>query len=268
MPDPEQNKMNHLLSFDSVDIRYNNNLVVQDICFSLRSGEILGIIGESGCGKSTILKAIMNILGTNGLVTKGDIWFEGMNLPSLHFNEMRKIYGAKISLVFQDNRSSLCPIRTIGSQIHEIFSAHTNNSRKQSNEEAFDILEKLAFKDPGRILSSYPFELSGGMIQRVGIAMAMLLKPSIILADEPTSALDVAVQRQIIDQFLLLRELYNIAIIFVSHNIKVVSKIADSVIVLKDGLIKEYGPTRQVFCHPQNQYTKTLLAAVPTLRRS
>lgn len=260
--------MSHLLSLDSVDINYNQKLVVRDVSFSLRSGEILGIIGESGSGKSTILKAIMNLLGQHGHVSKGRICFEGQDIVGLPADERRKISGAKIGMVFQDNRLCLCPVRSIGSQIHEIFLAHGSHSKKQSDAMALDIFEKLAFKDPLRILKSYPFELSGGMIQRVGIGMAMLLQPPLILADEPTSALDVAVQKEIVQQFMHLKQAYKTAIIFVSHNIKLIETISDSVIVLKNGVIKEYGSVDQVFNATQDTYTKTLLAAAPVLRRS
>ena len=259
--------MDSVLSLDAVDVSYNQQLVVQDIRFSLRPGEILGVIGESGSGKSTILKAIMNLLGTNGRVSKGSIWFEGQDMVGLPADARRKINGAKMAMVFQDNRLSLCPVRSIGSQIHEVFLAHTSHSRKQSDALALEVFSRLAFKDPLRILNSYPFELSGGMIQRVGIGMAMLLQPSLILADEPTSALDVAVQKEIVHQFLHLKEHYKAAIVFVSHNIKLIEKISDTVMVLRDGRVMEYGPCDRVFKAPQDAYTKTLLAAAPVLRR-
>lgn len=259
--------MTPLLSLDSLDICFNKQLVAQDISFSLRSGEILGVIGESGSGKSTILKAIMNLLGGNGRVSKGHIWFEGQDIVALPVDVRRKINGAKITMVFQDSRLSLCPVRSIGSQIHEVFLAHTSHSRKHSDAMALEVFSTLAFKDPLRILNSYPFELSGGMIQRVGIGMAMLLQPSLILADEPTSALDVAVQKEIIHQFMHLKERYKTAIVFVSHNIKLIEKISDAVMVLKDGRVVEYGPCDRVFKAPQDAYTKTLLAAAPVLRR-
>ena len=259
--------MDPVLSFDSVDISYGNKIITRDISFALRPGEIVGIIGESGSGKSTILKAAMKILGGSGSVSKGNIFFKGMNILELSPKKMRQICGAQISMVFQDCRTSMCPVRTIGSQIYEIFLAHTKKSREEAYGMAFDLFEKLAFKDPKRILNSYPFELSGGMVQRVGIAMAMLLKPSVILADEPTSALDMAVQKQIINELLLLKDQYNIGIVFVSHNINIISKISDSMIVLKNGIVEEYGITSEVIRHPKSEYTNELIKAAPVLRR-
>lgn len=259
--------MSSLLSYDTVDICYHGTPVVRDISFSLQPGEILGIVGESGCGKSTIVKAALGILGSGGMVTRGDIWLQGQNLPDLAPKEMRRICGAKIGMIFQDSGASLCPIRTIGSQIYEIMRAHIRITRAQADERALELFSKLSLKDGKRILNSYSFELSGGMNQRVGIAMAMLLNPSILLADEPTSALDVSVQKQIVEEMLLLRELYGAAIILVTHNIGVISAMADSIIVLKDGCIGEYGPAEQVLNSPQDDYTKALLAAVPKLRR-
>jgi ABC-type dipeptide/oligopeptide/nickel transport system, ATPase component len=260
--------MDALLTYDSVDICYTGNTVVRNISFTLQPGEILGIVGESGSGKSTIIKAAIDILGQEGMVTRGDIWFQGKNLTDLPPKEMREICGAKISMIFQDSGAHLCPIRTIGSQIYESIRAHTQLSREDAYERALELFDKLNFKDGRRILNSYSFELSGGMNQRVGIAMAMLLNPSVLLADEPTSALDVAVQKQIVEEMLLLRELYGTAIILVTHNIGVISTMADSIIVLKEGRIGEYGPASQVLSSPQDEYTKALLAAVPKLRRN
>lgn len=260
--------MTQFFSFDSVHIEYNGRPTLHNISFSLREGEILGIIGESGSGKSTIIKSIIDILGNNARITGGKIWFNGENLLELSPQKMRKICGPKIGMIFQDCRSALCPVRSIGSQIHDTFSAHTNTSRSESDRQAVDLLHKFGFKDGKRILNSYPFELSGGMIQRVGIAMAMLLNPSLILADEPTSALDVSVQKQILNEVQRLRDTYNTAVIFVSHNIGVIKTIADSVMVLKNGHIVEYGATQDVFNNPQQDYTKELIAAAPVLRRN
>lgn len=260
--------MDALLTFNSVDICYNENPVVQSVSFTLQPGEILGIVGESGSGKSTIIKAAMGLLGQSGMVTRGDIWFQGKNLPDLGMKEMREICGSKIGMIFQDSSASLCPVRTIGSQIYESMNAHVRLTRKEANERALELFQKLNFKDGQRILNSYSFELSGGMNQRVGIAMAMLLNPAVLMADEPTSALDGSVQKQVVQEMLFLRKLYGTAIILVTHNMEVISAIADSVIVLKNGHIMEYGTARQVLNESQNEYTKALLAAVPKLRRN
>lgn len=259
--------MEALLKYDSVDICYGGRKVVQNVSFELQPGEILGIVGESGSGKSTIIKAAMDLLGRGGTVTRGDIWFRGKNLPDLSPKEMRKICGAQIGMIFQDAGASLCPIRTIGAQIYESMSAHLKITKTEAREKALDMFRKLNLKDPERIWGSYPFELSGGMNQRAAIAIAMLTNPSILMADEPTSALDVSVQKQVVLEMLHLRELFGTSIIVVTHDIGVVSAMADRVLVLKDGRVMEYGTAEQILKAPQNEYTKTLLAAVPRLRR-
>lgn len=260
--------MAELLSYEHVEISYGGTPVVHDVSFSVKPGEILGLVGESGSGKSTLIKAAMGLLGDNGLVTKGDILFDGKNIPDLPEKELRKIRGAKIGMIFQDAGASLCPIRTIGEQIYESMSAHMDISRADAQEQAFALFEKLHFQDSRRIWDSYPFELSGGMNQRAGIAIAMLMNPAVLLADEPTSALDVAVQKQVVLEMKQLRELFGTAIILVTHDIGVVSAMADTVLVLKDGRKVEYGPARKVLQAPEQAYTKKLLAAVPKLRRA
>ena len=260
--------MEALLTYQSVEVSFNGRAVTHDVSFTLQAGEILGIVGESGSGKSTLLKAAMGLLGSGGLVTKGDIWFKGKDLPDLPEKELRKICGAGIGMIFQDAGASLCPIRTIGEQIYESMSAHMEITRSQAREKALALFEKLQFKDGQRIWNSYPFELSGGMNQRAGIAIAMLMEPPVLLADEPTSALDVVVQKQVIEEMLHLREMFGTAMILVTHDIGVVSAMADTVLVLQDGRIMEFGTARQVLHEPQNAYTRTLLAAVPKLRRT
>ena len=260
--------MEPLLTYRSVEVSFNGRAVTHDVSFTLHAGEILGIVGESGSGKSTLLKAAMGLLGSGGLVTKGDIWFKGKDLPDLPEKELRKVCGAGIGMIFQDAGASLCPIRTIGEQIYESMSAHMEITRSQAREKALALFEKLQFKDGQRIWNSYPFELSGGMNQRAGIAIAMLMEPPVLLADEPTSALDVAVQKQVIEEMLHLRELFGTAIILVTHDIGVVSAMADTVLVLKDGRIMEFGTAQQVLREPRDAYTRKLLAAVPKLRRA
>ena len=257
--------MEELLKYSGVEVSYNGEPVVRDISFSLRPGEILGIVGESGSGKSTIIRAVAGILGRGGMVTRGTIGFEGRSLSDLSEREMRNIRGARIGMIFQDAGAFLCPIRTIGDQIHESIPAHRKARRRETDERALELLDKLGFPDGRRILKSYPFELSGGMNQRVGIAMAMLMNPSVLLADEPTSALDVSVQKQAVEELLLMRKLYGTAIVLVTHNIGVVRAMADTVLVLKDGAIVEYGTAGQVLNTPREDYTKELLDAVPKL---
>lgn len=258
---------NKILTYDSVEISFDGKAVVQDVNFSLAPGEILGLVGESGSGKSTLIKAAMGLLGAGGLVTRGDIRYLGQNILDIPEKEKRKIRGAKIGMIFQDAGASLCPIRTIGDQIYESMRAHQKVTRKEAKDRAMDLFEKLNFKDSARVLKSYPFELSGGMNQRAGIAIAMLMNPPILFADEPTSALDVSVQRQVVKEMLKLRELFGTAIVIVTHDIGVVRAMADTVLVLKDGKTVEYGTADVILDHPKDPYTKKLLAAVPKLQR-
>ena len=256
-----------LLDYQHVEISFNGTPVVRDVSFQLHPGEILGLVGESGSGKSTLIKAAMGLLGSSGMVTRGDIWFEGKDLPDLPEREMRKICGEKIGMIFQDCGASLSPIRTIGEQIVESLSAHRRVDLAQAKATAMELFDKLHFKDGERVWNSYPFELSGGMNQRAGIAIAMLMNPSILMADEPTSALDVAVQRQVVEEMMNVRDVFGTAIIIVTHDIGVVSAMADSILVLQNGNVMEYGKAKDVLENPQNDYTRKLLSAVPRLRR-
>lgn len=259
--------MTGLLDYQHVEISFSGNAVVHDVTFQLHPGEILGLVGESGSGKSTLIRAAMGLLGSSGMVTRGDIWFGGKNLPDLSEREMRHICGAKIGMIFQDCGASLSPIRTIGEQIVESMAAHRKVDVPTAKAAAMELFEKLNFKDGEGIWNSYPFELSGGMNQRAGIAIAMLMNPAILLADEPTSALDVAVQRQVVEEMLRVRDVFGTAIIVVTHDIGVVSAMADSILVLKSGNVMEYGRTKDILENPQNDYTRELLSAVPRLRR-
>lgn len=259
--------MAEIIRYEHVDVSYNGSLMVQDISFSLAEGEILGIVGESGSGKSTLLKAALNMLGSDGLVTRGDIYYEGKDLPDLSPEEMREISGSGIGMIFQNAGASFCPIRTVGVQLQEMMEVKGWKDVAQIEKEALELLEKFGFAEPRRILQSYPFELSGGMQQRVGVAAAMLLKPRLLLADEPTSALDVIVQKQVIEEMLLARQLFGTAIILVTHNMGVVRAMADKMLVMQGGKAMEYGKTAEIMEKPASPYTKKLLASMPKLRR-
>lgn len=259
--------MTALLAYESVNISYNGKTVVRDVTFSLSPGEILGIVGESGSGKSTLIKAALGLLGSKGQVTGGSIFYQQTDLLALTERERRKINGAEIGMVFQDAEASLSPIRKIGDQLHESMNAHAPYTKEAVEAKALKLFKKIGL-DGKRILTSYPFELSGGMNQRVGIAMAMLTQPRVLLCDEPTSALDVSVQKQVLDELAFTREMFDTSIVLVTHNIKAVSALSDSLLVLKDGRVQEYGQTDCVLTSPASSYTKKLLDAVPVLRRS
>lgn len=192
--------MREIIRYEQVDISYYEKRVVQDISFALQPGEILGIAGESGSGKSTVLRAAMGLLGRGGVVTRGDIWYGDKDLPDLSGKELRALCGSEIAMIFQSAGNSFCPIRTVRAQLWEMMQAHGGKDAAEFEEQAQDILAKFGFANPRRISDSYPFELSGGMQQRVGVAAAMLLQPKLLLADEPTSALDVTVQKQVIEK--------------------------------------------------------------------
>ena len=211
----------------------------------------------------------MGLLGNAGSVTEGQIDYSGSDLTLLSSEELRSVRGAEIGMVFQDCLSALTPIATIENQVYEELSVHKTGdlSRNEVVLRTSALLKDLSIAEPERVLASYPFELSGGIGQRVGIAMAMLLEPKIILADEPTSALDVVAQKQVLSEFERLRRDKGTAIVLVTHNIAAVRAIADSVIVLKEGSIVEAGTVSSVLSSPRNAYTQELLSTVPSLRR-
>ena len=259
--------MEALLEYRQTDVCYGGVRAVRGVSFTLHAGEILGVVGESGCGKSTLLRAAMGLLGPGGLVTGGKILYRGENLPDLSHRARRRLNGPELGMIFQSAGSAFCPVRRVGDQLYEMMRAHGPMDKRAFRQQAGALLDRLGLEDGPRILNSYPFELSGGMNQRAGIAMAMLMSPAVLLADEPTSALDVAVQKQVVLEMKQLRDLFGTAIILVTHDIGVVSAMADRVLVLKEGQMMEYGPARQVLESPRTDYTKKLLAAVPKLRR-
>jgi ABC-type dipeptide/oligopeptide/nickel transport system ATPase component len=259
--------MAEIIRYDQVDICYGGRKVIDHVSFSARQGEILGIVGESGSGKSTLIKAAMGLLGNDGLVTRGDIWYNGLDLPDLSPAKMRMICGSKIGMIFQMAGSSFCPIRTVRTQLYEMMTEHEKLTEAEFKDLAEGLFRKFGFHDPKRVLDAYPFELSGGMQQRVGIAAAMLLNPEILMADEPTSALDVSVQKQVVEEMLMVRENFGTTILLVTHNLGVIRAMSDSMLVLKDGKMAEYGETKRVLADPQSEYTRRLLSAVPVLRR-
>jgi oligopeptide/dipeptide ABC transporter ATP-binding protein len=254
--------MAEILRYEHVDITYNGFKAIRDISFTVDEGEILGIVGESGSGKSTLIKAAMGLLGPTGLVTRGDIWYKGRNLPDLSEHEIRKLNGPELGMIFQSAGSSFCPIRTVGSQLYESMTEHESVSQSEFQTRAVELLQKIGFENGQRILDSYPFELSGGMQQRVGIAVAMLLNPSVLLADEPTSALDVSVQKQVLRLLVKLQKRLSLTYIFIGHDLAVVRSISDRIVVMYAGNVVEEIASESLEETAAHPYTRKLLDSV------
>ena len=255
-----------LLEYSHVEISYNGVPVVHDVTFPVLPGEVVCIVGESGSGKSTLVKAAMGQLGPRGMVTRGDIWYEDKSIPDLSTRELRRLCGADFSLVFQDSLASFTPIRRIGEQIYEAMRRDGDIARAECDKKACEMLGLLGLKEPERVLASYPFELSGGMGQRVGLAVALMSEPRILFADEPTSALDVITQAQVVKLFGQINADMGTTIVLVTHNMEVARALADHVLVLKDGEVVEYGDASQILENPSQSYTRKLLDSTPKLR--
>ena len=264
--------MSNILEYRNVDIHYGKKQVIENVSLSMKPGEILGIVGESGSGKSTLIRAAMGLLGEGGTVTQGQILYQGTNttidMTQIHGEEMRRLRGAEIAMIFQNAGASLCPIRTREEQLYEAVLEHESISKGEIRDRALELFEQLRFTNGEQILKSYPFEFSGGMNQRVGIVLAMVLRPRLLLADEPTSALDVTVQLQVLREMKKLRDMYGTSIVLVTHNIGVVNYLADHVAVMHQGKLVEYGTKEDVLNHPQDAYTKKLIGSVLHLKRS
>lgn len=255
-----------LLRVEKLTVCYDGEPVVQDISFQVKKGEILGIVGESGSGKSMVAKAVMGLLGNRAEVA-GQVWYKGENLTAMPEKILRKYRGPELGMVFQDCKSALCPMRTVGAQMYEAVSEHERVSRAEVENRAAVLMKKIGLTDCARVLGSYPFELSGGMNQRVGICTAMLLKPDLLLADEPTSALDVTVQKQVVEELLLMKKEFHTAMLLITHNIGVVRKMADRILVLQNGKVMDYGDTQKILENPESQYTRQLMDSVIRLKR-
>jgi peptide/nickel transport system ATP-binding protein len=238
---------------------------VRSVSFSIASGEVLGVVGESGSGKSVTSLAIMRLLVPQAQV-QGGIQFEGKDLLGIPDGEMRSIRGSQISMIFQEPMTALNPLMRVRDQIAEALLAHTKISRREAWELAIQALREVGIPEPGMRARDYPHQLSGGQRQRVMIAMAIVNRPQLLIADEPTTALDVTVQAQILMLLAELRTKFNLAILFISHDLGVVSQVADRVAVMYRGEIVELGSSRQVFTNPLHEYTKGLLHAIPTLK--
>lgn len=237
---------------------------VNGISFQLDRGKVLGIVGESGSGKSVTAYSIMQILASTGKIVGGSIKLDGEELVNAGEKKMRKVRGNKISIIFQDPMTSLNPTHTIGHQLTEAILLHTGRNKKQAKERAVEMLRLVNINEPEKRMKQYPHELSGGMRQRVVIAMALACEPDILIADEPTTALDVTIQAQILDLMTSLQKELGMAIIMITHDLGVVAQMCDEVIVMYAGSICEQGTADEIFYNPCHEYTKGLLRSIPT----
>ena len=238
---------------------------VNGISFNLDHGKVLGIVGESGSGKSVTAYSIMQILEKTGKIVSGSIKVDGKELVGLPEREMKNIRGNRISIIFQDPMTSLNPTYTIGHQLMEAILLHTNRNKKQAYDQAVEMLKLVNVNEPEKRMKQYPFEFSGGMRQRVMIAMALACEPDILIADEPTTALDVTIQAQILELMQSLQKELGMAIIMITHDLGVVAQMCDEVIVMYAGSICEQGTADEIFYNPKHEYTKGLMRSIPTV---
>ncbi len=259
--------MSNLLDITGLDVSFPSQvetiLAVREVSFTLKPSEVLGIVGESGAGKSTIGNAIINLLEPPGEITKGKILFKGQNLRDLSDKEMRDIRGKKVGMIFQDPQTSLNPLMTIGNQLIETINKSANLYGRLAIDKAIELLKSVGIDKPEVRLKSYPHQFSGGMRQRVVIALVLAGEPDLIIADEPTTALDVSIQAQILDLIKKLCRERNLGVIIITHDIGVIANIADRVSVMYNGSIVETGEVRQILTKPTHKYTRSLIAAVP-----
>ena len=240
---------------------------VNGISFNLDRGKVLGIVGESGSGKSVTGYSIMQILVDPGKITGGQILLDGQDLVGLSERQMREVRGKKVSIIFQDPMTSLNPTFTIGNQLREAILLHTGRNRREANARALEMLQLVGVNEPEKRLKQYPHELSGGMRQRVMIAMALACEPDILIADEPTTALDVTIQAQILELMQDLQKKMGMAIIMITHDLGVIASMCDEIIVMYAGRVCERGTAEEIFYNPKHEYTKGLLRSIPRLEK-
>ncbi|MCG8481742.1 MAG: ABC transporter ATP-binding protein [Clostridia bacterium] len=255
-----------MIEIKSLTVKYDGEEnIIENLNMAVGHKEIVGIVGESGSGKTTLIRAIINLLSSGGEIISGEIIFNGEDISKYSKEKWTNIRGNDICMIFQNPGSFLNPIKKIGAQFVESIRSHMDISKKEAIKKAEATLEKMRFDDSRRIMNAYPFQISGGMKQRVGIAMAVALEPKLILADEPTSALDVITQAQIIKELMELRNHYNTSIIMVTHNLGCAAYMADRIVVMNKGEIVEFDDKENIITNPQMDYTKQLLNAIPKL---
>lgn len=261
--------MSYLLEVKDLEVSFKLSkkkkvTAVSDVSFNLNKGETLCMVGESGCGKSVTANSILRLLPKeSGKIEGGEILLEGHDIVGIREKEMREIRGKEISMIFQEPMTSLNPVQRIGRQLVEMYRAHGNISVKEAEEHAVDMLRKVGIPEPERRMREFPHQLSGGMRQRVMIAMALSARPKILIADEPTTALDVTVQAQVFDLMKKLQKEMDTAILLITHDMGVVAEMADNVLVMYGGEIVEYGTAEQIFNSPGHPYTAGLLKSIP-----
>ncbi|MEI6856137.1 ABC transporter ATP-binding protein [Psychrilyobacter sp.] len=261
--------MKNLLRVNNLKTEFKKNkssvIAIEGVSFNINEGEIVGLVGESGSGKSVTSLSIMRLLDEQGKVTDGSVEFKGVNLLNLSKNEIRKLRGKQMSMIFQDPMSSLNPVLKIGDQLMEGSKLHLGFSKIEAKKHSIKMLDLVGIPSPENILTRYPHQLSGGMCQRVMIAMAMACNPELLIADEPTTALDVTIQAQIMELLLELKEKKNMGILLITHDLGVVAEMCDKVLVMYAGRIVEKANVLDLFEAPKHPYTKGLIASVPKL---
>ena len=238
---------------------------VDDVSFDIKKGEIVGLVGESGCGKSVLCRSIIKLLPRTARIKSGSILANGREIIECTEKEMQTIRGSFFSMVFQDPMTSLNPVYTIGNQITEVICLHTGKSKKEAHDRAKELLELVGINEPTKRLKQYPHELSGGMRQRVMIAIALACEPKLLIADEPTTALDVTIQAQILELMQELRKKLGMSIIMITHDLGVVASMCERIAVMYAGHIVEYGTADEIFYEPKHEYTKGLIRSIPKL---
>jgi peptide/nickel transport system ATP-binding protein/oligopeptide transport system ATP-binding protein len=262
--------MTHLLEVKNLQTHFPTRAglvkAVNDISFYIDEGELVGLVGESGCGKSITALSVMRLIASPGKIVGGEILFKGENLLQFSDDKMRELRGNDIAMIFQDPMTSLNPVYTVGEQIAEALRLHRNLNKKDAWSEAIEALKEVTIPDPSRRVNDYPHQLSGGMRQRVMIAMALACNPELLIADEPTTALDVTIQAQILELLDELRQTRKLAVLLITHDLGVVAEVADRVCVMYTGRIVEESGVDEIFQKPKHPYTEGLLKSVPKLR--
>lgn len=238
---------------------------LNDVSFHVEEGEVLGIVGESGSGKSVTAYSLMGLTAYPGKLIGGSIYFNGHQIEQMNEKEISKIRGNEVSIIFQDPMTSLNPVFTIGNQIRESILLHTDLNKKQAKARSIELLNLVGINEPEKRLKQYPHELSGGMRQRVMIAIALACEPKLLIADEPTTALDVTIQAQILELMIELKEKMKMAIIMITHDLGIVASMCDKIAVMYAGKIVEYGTADDIFYNPKHEYTKGLLKSIPRM---